>query len=360
MNIAEARLWNQRLMGSPFDDPASAVRWLGAVQAQDYLGAKWALALRGRDLRNDDIDAAFDAGHFLRTHVMRPTWHFVAPEDLRWLLALTGPRVHQVNRHMYRQLELDDAVFRRTSRRLVRALEGGRSLTRSELAEALERDGIVARGTRLAYILMHAELSALVCSGPLRGKQHTYALLEERIAPAPELPREEAFATLVRRYFTSHGPATAHDFSWWSGLKVSETRRVLTMVSEDLDNVQVDGETYWFAEWEVPDASEEPIIQLLPNYDEQVVAYRDRRHIIDPAAADALSERGDGPLAVHLIARNGQVIGGWRHSTGRTRQVIEVDLLVKLERAEEAALTSAGRRYGRFVGVPVEVARDAA
>ena len=200
------------------------MRWLGAVQAQDYHGAKWALALRTRGVDSAALDRAFDAGAFLRTHVMRPTWHFVAPEDLRWLLALTGPRVHAVNAHPYRAFELDAPLFRRAHALLTRALRGGRSLTRLELATALEAGGIAARGQRLAYIVMHAEIDALVCSGPMRGKQHTYMLLEERVPPAPALARDEALATLARRYFTSHGPATAHDFAWWSGLTVADAR----------------------------------------------------------------------------------------------------------------------------------------
>jgi hypothetical protein len=222
MKIAEARLASQRLRGTPFDEPTAVVHWLGAVQAQDYLGATWALALRCGNVGSDGVDAAFNAGLFLRTHVMRPTWHFVAAEDLRWLLALTGPRVQQVNRHMYRKLELEESDFNRAETSLSRTLEGGQSLTRREAAAVLERNGVTARGLRLAYILMHGELTGLLCSGPLRGRQHTYALLEERASSGRALSREEAMATLARRYFASHGPATVHDFAWWSGLKVSD------------------------------------------------------------------------------------------------------------------------------------------
>ena len=354
MDIAAHRLRNQRLVGARFHAPWDAVRWLGAVQSQDYPGAKWALALRTRAVDDAALDRAFDAGAFLRTHVMRPTWHFVAPEDLRWLLALTSPRVHAVNGHMYRKLELDAALFRRAHARFTRALRGGRSLTRQELAAVLEAGGIEARGQRLAYVVMHAELDGLLCSGPMRGKQHTYMLLEERVAPAPALARDEALARLAQRYFTSHGPATVHDFAWWSGLTVADARESVSLVGSALERVELDGKTYWMAG--PPSALVEgdaPAVHLLPNYDEHVVAYRDHGPTLDPATAKALRDRTDGPLDVHLVARDGLVVGGWRRSLEKDSAAVNVDLLIPLRRPERAALRRAADDYGRFVGVPV-------
>jgi hypothetical protein len=356
MDIAKSRLISQRLVGAAFADPTSVVRWCCAVQAQDYLGAKWALALRCPGFRSEAIDSVFNAGHFVRTHVMRPTWHFVAAEDLRWLLKLTGPRVQQVNGHMYRKLELDTPVLSRAAVTLRRALEGGRTLTRKELAVCLERAGVAAQGLRLAYILMHAELTGLVCSGPLRGKQHTYALLEERVVPGGVLGDEEALVTLLRRYLASHGPATVHDFAWWSGLKVSDARNGLEDLSPDLERIQIDGATfYWVPSQPFGFDSTEVTIHLLPNYDEHVVAYKDHQHSIDPAARAALRGRQDGPLDVHLVARDGRVIGGWRRKAGRSRATIETSLLVELLPAERAAMMLAAESYGRFIELPVEV-----
>ena len=355
MNIAAHRLHNQRLVGAPFDAPGDAVRWLGAVQAQDYPGAKWALALRTRGADDAALDRAFDAGQFLRTHVMRPTWHFVAPEDLRWLLALTAPRVHALNAPMYRTLELDAPLLRRARTRFTKALRDGRSLTRLELAAVLEGAGIEARGQRLAYVVMHAELEALLCSGPMRGKQHTYMLLEERVAPAPALARDEALARLVTRYFASHGPATVHDFAWWSGLTVSEARQGVALAGSALERVPLDGKTYWMAAPIAPVEDVASVVHLLPNYDEHVVAYRDHGPSLDPATTGAVRTRTDGPLAVHLVARNGLVVGGWRRTLGKGAAVVQVDLLIALRRRETTALRRAAEEYGEFLGVPVRM-----
>ena len=294
VNIAAHRLRNQRLVGARFDAPVDAVRWLGAVQAQDYPGAKWALAQRTHAADNASLDRAFDAGAFLRTHVMRPTWHFVAPEDLRWLLALTGPRVHAASAGVYRMCELDAKLLRRAHARFRKALHGGRSLTRRELATVLKAGGIEASGVRLGYIVMHAELDGLICSGPMRGKQHTYMLLEERVAPAPAIARDEALARLAQRYFTSHGPATAHDFAWWSGLTVTDARKAVALAGSVLEHVVLDGKTYWMTAPMSSDDDDRSTVHLLPNYDEHVVAYRNHGHTLDPATATPLRTRTDG------------------------------------------------------------------
>ena len=212
--IALRRHYHQRLTQNPLPGPAEVVAWLGAVQAQDYPGAKWALGLRMQDAADDIVERAFSDGAILRTHVMRPTWHFVTPADIRWMLNLTASRVNAASAYMYRQLELDDALFLRGNAVIARALQGGRQLTRVELRGALAEAGIVAEGARLSYIVMRAELDAVVCSGPWRGKQFTYALLDERAPRSRALERDQALAELTLRYFRGHGPATARDFAW--------------------------------------------------------------------------------------------------------------------------------------------------
>lgn len=327
--------------------------WFGAVQAQDYHGAKWALALRCRDTDAAALDDAVNKAELLRTHVMRPTWHFVAADDIRWLLALTAPRVHAVNKYYYRKLELDEDTFRRSHIILAETLEGSRFLTRPQVARALEANGIIASGQRLAYILMHAELDALVCSGPLRGKQHTYALLDERVPPAPSLLRDEALAELTRRYFLSHGPATVHDFSWWSGLTVSDVRAGLKFIGSEVEKMEFDGKTYWTGAPFATAEAMEPVIHLLPNYDEHIVAYKDHGPSLDPAACDALSSRTDGPLDAHLVTRAGLIVGGWRRTLEKGGVVVRVHLLIGLRQNERAALDQAAEGYGTFMNLPV-------
>src|SRR5882762_9944043 len=210
--LAPLRMRIQRLWRSRFDTPQEVVRWLGALQAQEFPVAKWSIAQRTRGATLADVDAAFAAGVIVRTHVLRPTWHFALGADIRWLLQVTAPRVHALNAYYNKQHKLDSKLLAKSNSLIAKALEGGAHLTRSELAAVLTRGGIRAAGNRLAYIVMRAELDAIVCSGAMRGKQHTYALLDERVPHGKTLNREEALAELARRYFTSRGPATLNDF----------------------------------------------------------------------------------------------------------------------------------------------------
>jgi hypothetical protein len=353
--VTRRRLRNQRLIGKPFATVADAVGWLGAVQSQDYAGAKWGLGRRTARVNDADLDRLFDQGVILRTHLMRPTWHFVLPADIRWLLALTAPRVHAASAYYYRQNEVDGPLFVRSEAILARALRGGGPLTRPEIGALLRGEGIDATGTRLAHILMHAELEAVICSGARRGKQFTYALLDERAPGTTPLARDKALAELARRYFTSHGPATVNDCAWWSGLTAADVRAGIEAAR--LERVDIDGRTYWFALSSSPAApAPSPTIHLLPNYDEYLVAYKDRAAAFDPAVASKLDPDGM-VLAAHIVVLDGLVVGGWRRSVARTEIAVETDLLVRLGKKQKAALDAAAQRYARFMGLPVRVAR---
>src|SRR5213078_2598445 len=242
---------------------------------------KWALGLRLQGVTDDDIEQAFTAGAILRTHVMRPTWHFVSPADVRWLLALTAPRVHAASAYYNRKLELDDAVFRYTNAVLANALQGEKQLTRDELASALQQAGIVTEGEqRVTHIMMRAELDGIICSGARRGKQFTYALLAERAPQARTLARDEALAELTMRYFTSHGPATVQDFVWWSGLTVADARAGIESLKSQLVQEVIDGQIYWFSA-STPPAKVSSSTYLLPYFDEYTVGYTDRSAVFD-------------------------------------------------------------------------------
>jgi hypothetical protein len=347
LDIPRQRLRNQHLTGPGLKHPAEVVGWLVAVQAQDYAGAKWALGLRVRRAVDQTIEQAFTAGTILRTHLMRPTWHFVSPADIRWLLALTAPRVHQSNALQYRKLELDRAVLRRSSAALEKALQGGRLLDRGQLRGVLERAGVHTRGPlRLGYILMYAELEGIICSGPRRGKQFTYALVEERVPPARALLREEALAELARRYFTSHGPATVRDLAKWSGLTIADARRGLEAVRGQLEQQAAAGQTFWFADLPRPRKAASPSALLLPNYDEYTVGYRDHSLVFD------LSHRFD-LIYGHILVLDGRVAGTWRRTLKKSEVVIETNTLAPLTKAETRAVGEAADRYGAFLGLPV-------
>ncbi len=353
-DIARRRLHNQRLHGEPFVQPGEAVGWLAAVQSQDYAGAKWGLAQRLADATDAALDAAFNSGAILRTHVLRPTWHFVTPADIRWLLALTAPRVHAVNASMYRKLGLDQATFGRSDAALVSALAGHTYLTRDELRDCLERAGVVTgTGQRLAYLVMHAELDGLICSGPRRGRQFTYALLAERAPQARVLDREAALAELAGRYFTSRGPASVPDFARWSGLTVAEATVGLRHVKAGLDQAAVDGQTLFFPP-PSPASPPSPQAHLLSIYDEYIAGYKDRRPVVAEEHAARLWALGNA--LSYILVLDGQVVGTWRRDLRADAVVVEMTPFRPLTHAEGGAVNLALQRYGAFLGLPVEVA----
>ena len=261
------RLDNQGITRSRYRRPEEVVAALGAVQAQEYGPAKWALGLRLHDrLTDSQIERAFEDGRILRTHVMRPTWHFVTPADIGWMQELTSPRVQRIAAVYNRNLGLDSATLRRAIRVLERVLRDGRHQTRMEIAVHLERAGVAAKGQRLAHVMMHAELERVVGSGPRRGKQFTYALLTERAPRMKRLSRDESLAELSGRYFRSHGPATVRDFVWWSGLTTVDAKRGLEM--NGARSEIVDGLTYWTLGGRTTRVPSLGTVHLLPIYDE--------------------------------------------------------------------------------------------
>lgn len=319
------------------------------MQAQDYPAAKWAICLRAPHCHDGDIEQAFNEGLFVRTHVLRPTWHFVAPEDIRWMLALSAPRVHAVNAYYYRQLGLDAKIFSRSCAMIQRALTG-RTLTRAELAVHLKRARIPADGLKLGYLMMHAELDGVICSGPRRGRQFTYALLDERVPAAKSRDREESLATLAKRYFASHGPATVRDFSWWSGFTLTESQRAVDAVRPALDSAMINGLTYWSAGDSAKPSPKLPIM-LLPNYDEYLIAYKDRAAVVDADRAANIAARANSALANHVII-DGRLAGGWSRTITGNSVRIEVSPFRKLTLAQMRGLAQAVDVYGEFVGLP--------
>jgi len=351
--IAPLRMRTQRLWGTRFDTPREVVRWLTALQAQEFPMAKWSVAQRTRGASKADVEQAFADGVIVRTHVLRPTWHFALGEDIRWLLKATAPRVNALNAYYNRQHKLDTKLFAKSNSIIGKALEGGAHLTRSELAAVLRRGGIRATGNRLAYIVMRAELDAIVCSGAMRGKQHTYALLDERVPRGKTFNREEALAELARRYFTSRGPATLNDFARWSSVRAADGRDALAEVGKSLESEVIAGRTFWFGS--APPAppprtstSRNPIVDLVQGYDEIIMSYSESR--------DASFTPVDSRL-LHAVLLDGRMIGKWKPVVRRNSVVLKTVLYRALTRAERDALGAAIHAYTRFAGVPLTVAR---
>ncbi len=364
--VVRLRLSRQQLRPPHAVSPEAALKSLLAVQSQEFAYARWTLAQRTAGANAADVEQAFADGRILRTHILRPTWHFVHRDDLRWLMLLSAPRLHQGNGGMYRQTGIDSAAAARSRGVMAAAVADGAHKTREELAAELQRNGFAARGLELAYLIMHAEISGVLTSGtPVRSKggalRQTYALFDERVPPAAGGPsdREEALAELVRRYFCSRGPATVKDCADWSGLTVADVRLGLSLALEidpdALETAALDGTEVHF----LPDSQHEPAadgqprIDLIQCYDEYVMGYSRTRHFLG-GTAPALPER-DTPM--HVVLRDGRMIGSWRHVLGGGR--CELDIRIGAvaggggDRATIRAIDDAVAAYGRFLEMPV-------
>ena len=338
--IVQARLARQHITRPVKDTVAGLVQRLVAVQAQDFAGAKWGLGLRLAGVRDAEVERAFNAGEILRTHLLRPTWHFVTPADIRALLVLTGPRVLAQNAPICRKLALDATTLRRTTDAIARALEGGRHLTRQALRQVIEQAGVSA-GTiqRLAYIVMHAELTGVICSGPLDGRQFTYALLDERAAAQPAPDRGVVLRDVAARYQATRAPVTARDFAKWSGLTITEATRAFDALPTPRPV-------------RVPAAP--PRVHLLSIYDEYISSYRDRRAIVSPGHGRRLISQG--AALAWILVLDGRIVGTFRRITGVSTIRLQVTPFVRLSRSDREAIALAVGRYAAFMGIDVHAA----
>jgi len=351
--ILRRRLRGQLIGGAGDADPSSVVRRLCAMQAQDYHGALWAVGLRSAPgTTAADVEAALSDGRIVRTWPMRGTLHLVAPEDVRWMLALLAPRVRAgwAGRHAQLGLTADD--FERADPIVREALAGGAALTRAEVLAAFEAGGVSTEGQRGYHLLVGLAQTAAICLGPMRGRQQTFVLLDEW-APAPReqaLERPEALARLASRYFAAHGPATAADFAWWAGITKADARVGIDGIAGGLACLVVDGATYWFA-GEVADATvAAPEVHLLPAFDEYLLGYTDRRmqlgehHETYRGAVTA-----NGMLSPTVLV-DGRVVGTWRRTVKARTVDIAISPFRPLGAGEERAVMAAAERYGHFVG----------
>jgi hypothetical protein len=352
-DIALLRLLRQGILNPGFEAPADAVRWLGAVQAQEYAVAKWSIGQRCLGVSEAAVSRAIADGSIIRTHALRPTWHFLAAEDARWVLHLTTPRIKKLMAYYDRQLDIDAELISRSHSALTKALEGGRRLIRLKLTAALEAAGISGSGQRIGHLLMHAELDAVICSGGLDGRQHAYALFDEVVVAAQHEPSsDEALAELTLRYFRSHGPATVKDYAAWCSSSITEARRGITMRDDALQSLEIEGLRYWYV-----DDLERPVVpspraDLLQGYDEYIMGYTESRRLLDVAGLIAMAQPVQGARFDHPLIVDGQVAGYWRRVTSAKQQVIELLLLRTLTGPEKDAVQSAAERYAAFTGMP--------
>jgi hypothetical protein len=347
-DVLRRRLAAQRLTGDGLPHAADVVRLLACVQSQEYAHALWSLGMRTRGLAGAAAQAEFDRGDILRTHILRPTWHFVAAEDIRWILEVTSPRVQKLNQTIYRREGLDRATLERGVALIVEELEGGRFRTRSELGRALAARGLVSERLRLAYVVMNAELEGVICSGPLRGAQQTYALLDER-APQPAAAGGDV-AELARRFFLGHGPASIQDLARWSSLTIGQCRDALAVVKEHLDCITVEGVELWFD----PDAPEPRPASgalLLPLYDEVTLSYP----VLNFPSAYGHPHQPGEDLFVGCIIIEETNVGLWRRSVKGRKMIMEITLAPGVMPDARPLVEAAAVDLASFTGKELEL-----
>ncbi|MBK8425790.1 MAG: AlkZ family DNA glycosylase [Lewinellaceae bacterium] len=345
-HIARFRLQNQHITHPSLLTIGKIAAWMGATQAQDYTHAKWALGLRLPGTKDADVEAAIDRGEIIRTHLLRPTWHFVAAEDLRWMLALSAPQINAIMASTNRLMGLDEAIFARCNDIIAKTLEDGQHLTREELMSELEKAGIATNDFRAAHIMMRAEQEGIVCNGSRRGKQFTYALIDERIPASNIYSRPDAIAELARRYFRSHAPATLHDFQWWSGLKMTDARKGLEAVQPTLVQETIDKQTYWMPHDFQERKTDAPTLHLLPAFDEYLVSYKDRSASLHSSRKEhTITKNG---IFKPVVVQNAWVHGIWQRSFKKDKVAVDYVFFEEAGEVDAALLEEAVQRFSGF------------
>jgi hypothetical protein len=305
--------------------------------------ANWAVGCRLQHSTSASIEEDFNEGKILRTHVLRPTWHFISPEDIRWMLKLSAPRIKAFTRPYHQQLEIDYNLLRKSKKVLVKALDQHKKLTRPQLTEILKKEKIDTSDTRMGHLLMDAELDALICSAGRIGRQFAYGLLDEQVPGSTQLNDEEAITRLAGIYFPSRGPATVQDFAWWAGLTLTDARKGLEAHKSALQSEMLNGMEYWFSPARASTAS--PATYLLPAFDEFTVAYKYRDDVLDPQFG-ASSFYGLKPIVVH----NGRVVGIWTRKEKKGAVQVEITPFQRSKGAPARAVAVAMKKHVEFIG----------
>jgi hypothetical protein len=347
--LAYRRLRNQRIDGAIREPPSAVVARLGAVQAQDDLGALWAIGLRAGGAAETEVRQAIAAGQIVRTWPNRGTLHFVAAADARWMIELLAPRSIARNQRRQSELGLDAAVLRRAGNVVVSALQGGRQLARSAIYRLLEDSHVATAGQRGYHILWRLGQEGILCFGPPAARQQTFALLEEWAPDARPMAREAALAELARRYFNSRGPATARDFAWWSGLASADARAGVEAAAPRLAREAIDGQVFWSPSDE-PATARNPAAaaHLLPPFDEYLLAYKDRTAVLAPEHATLVAPGGNG-MFHPIVVVNGRVAGIWKRVLEKDTVTISTTPFASWSPTESRAIRTAAGRYAKFL-----------
>ncbi|KAA0989968.1 winged helix DNA-binding domain-containing protein [Dyadobacter aurulentus] len=345
--IRYLRLHNLLISDQRFETVADAVRWLGAVQAQDYAGTKWSLALRTKENREADVEKAISDKVIVRTWPMRGTLHFVAAEDAHWILKLLAPRIIAGSAGRHRQLELNEKIFSQSHELLISALKGGKQLSRGEIYALLENAGISTAGQRGIHIVGHLARKQILCHGIHNDKQPTYALLDEWVPNPRILDESESLAEIAFRYFASHGPATLNDFVWWTGLKISDAKKGLNAVSHKLESIEVQSITYWHSPANVDLTSENKTF-LLPGFDEYMLGYTDRSLILDKLHAGKIVPGNNGMFMPTIIV-DGKVEGTWKKVIKKDTLQLDMYPFGKITQVKKRQVENQARKFSEYL-----------
>lgn len=329
---------------------------MGAMQAQDYRAALWAIGLRVSGSVNTaqaDVEQVIADGKIVRTWPMRGTLHFVAAKDVRWMLRLLTPRILKSSAGRYRQLELDDAVFSKSRNVIEKTLLDHQQLTRAEIYEELNRSGISTEGQRGYHILHNLAQKGVICFGPQHDKQQTFVLLDEWVSPGEDFRGDDALAELSRRYFTSHGPATDRDFAWWSGLTLTNARKGIEMVEFDLQREVIDDTAYWYSSNLALAEPSTPSVFLLPAFDEYLLGYTDRSAVLDSSLA--VKEYARNGIFRPSIVIDGCVKGTWSRKLLKTHATVQIQLFKVPDSVQSKSIRKAAEKYSAFVGKEIEI-----
>lgn len=353
-DISELRLINQQIAGTNFKTAKEVVNWMGAMQAQDFSMARWGIGLRLPGSTEEVITAAIDSGEVIRTHLLRPTWHIVAAEDIYWMLELTAPQVKTFMRSGDNAYGLTSDVIKKSNSIIEKALQKEMFLTRDAIAGKLEKGKIPTGDNRVAHLLMQAELAGIICSGKADGNRQTYILLSERVKQKKNFTRDEALVKLAERFFASHCPATLNDFIWWSGLPVRDARLALENVKGEFVSETVGEHTYYLSNSLTVAKFKSDSVYLIPAYDEFLISYKNRSASISREVnKKAISTNG---IFKPVVVINGQVAGIWKRTVKKDKVILQIELFYSADKSIKNLIEKASAAYGCFINKKVEIA----
>lgn len=345
--ISDIRSTSQQITNPEFNNPKDLVAWMGAIQAQDYNMAKWAIGIRLKSSSLKNVEKALQTGEILRTHIMRPTWHFVPAEDIRWMLKLSVRNVKNALRSYSKYLEIPDDLYTKCNKELEKLLRDNNHLTKEEIANNLINSGIIKTDRVVSCIMTCAEAEGIVCSGIDKTKKVTFALIDERAPHAKELHKDDALAKLAQRYFRSHSPASLLDFSWWSGLTITESRHAIHLIASELIDEKFKSEKLYVQESYNKKIKTDDKLYFLPSYDEYLISYKDRTSVLDlEHQPKAFSMNG---IFHPVILYKGKIIGNWKKTLQKKQIVVETSFFKSDFEMDETKIQNAENQYKTFI-----------